>query len=172
MGLFRQRQSLVPDAIRPILGYRAWVRGGGANGLSLESVYKPARWPLRGPLEAECLRSPRGMDPTRYARHGPRIPHEGCGCGIYGLFIPTATQVSRQVAASRLREAMLSNFTDLPGHYILGVAAGWGRVVLGTAGWRAEMARPVCLFHPPPASPIADDEVRQIAAAYEVPVLE
>jgi hypothetical protein len=53
---------------------------------------------------------------------------------------------------------------------VFGVAEAWGRVLLGTHGWRAEFSRPLALYVPQEATlPFTDEHA--IAARYRIPIL-
>ena len=122
-----ERYLRVPDGIEPVVGARAWRIDPG--GRRLLAATRDVAWPLGGPLRAACLSS---LDEG----HG-RVPDPRCGCGVWALADPS----------------------DLPpelgynGAFVYGIAELWGRVVVGTRGWRGEFARPVALMRALPPLP-------------------
>jgi hypothetical protein len=117
----------VPDAIGPVVGWRAWLvdaatlKVGQPPTVCLNSVAFNCRWPARSALSASC------HDPVKRCA---RPPANNCRCGIYAVHAPK--QVFQSV---RFR-----------GPLIVGQVSLWGRVVVGKRGWRAQYAYPKRLF--------------------------
>jgi len=127
--------------VGPIRGYRWWrVTPDGW----LESPwYSHTRW-LPDRNLAEC-RSPgrRLMRRGWRKRHPSGVPGRGCGCGFYGLHrVPEPDDCS-----GKLWEMDPTTWSGAKG-FIFGVIAAWGRVLVGTEGWRAERGHPVALYVP------------------------
>jgi hypothetical protein len=109
----------VPDAVEPIIGWRAWALiGGGGSGPRLSSIGYPCMWLPGEALAAECLRVSRCMP----------MPGEECDCGVHAL---------------NDLDAVIENIPrPLWPPLVLGRVALWGRVIAGSRGWRAEFAYP------------------------------
>jgi hypothetical protein len=128
-----------PDAIEPVVGWRAWRVARGADGLVLVSAVYDEVWPAGEELVALC-----------HKRRECQAPAPGCTCGIYagGALEAEKHRVGRDERG------------------ILGRAVGevalWGRVVEGRYGWRAERAYPVRLW-------VRDPELVDGLARYGVP---
>jgi hypothetical protein len=141
----------VPDAIEPLVGYREWHAWTGVDGKPiLLSLYRPSIWPYAEPMSAKCLKNDLGLwmrEPV--GEH--RSPDPACQCGVYAHRHPQFEPCS----------------TATPHRYVSGVVIGWGRYILGTKGWRTEVARPVALL----ASPGTDAWVEQAADLYRVDVI-
>jgi hypothetical protein len=113
----------VPDAATPIIGWRAWVlvpRSGARPKIS--SIGYPLVWLPRESIQAQCLIR-RACSPA---------PGEHCDCGIHAL---------RTVEAV-LKDVPKPLFPPL----VLGRVSLWGRVVVGTRGWRGQFAYPANLI--------------------------
>jgi hypothetical protein len=113
----------VPDFAEPILGWRAWVLVPGTGKRPrLSSVGYPYVWPPGKVMLAECARR-RACMPA---------PGEDCNCGLHAL---------------NSLEAVLEDVPrPLWPPLVLGRASLWGRVVVGTRGWRAQFAYPKSLI--------------------------
>jgi hypothetical protein len=100
-----------------------------------------------------------------------RVPHPrgcpatACECGFYALH--TLPQLN-----DGLDRSIWEIDTNTSGGrhgLVLGVVAGYGRVLIGTAGWRSHFGRILALY----AGPTVTNHTRELgaaAAAYEVPV--
>lgn len=142
----------VPDAIAPESGYRTWAVGLGR----LWSVQGPGRirWPRSQPLRASCLKhGPLGLFRSRPPEHP--APDRLCTCGIYGVFDPWNIETRAPRG---------------PWTLVAGRVEGWGRVVIGTRGFRAALARPVDLFAEPWWDECTAHTVAGVAGAYGVPL--
>ena len=125
-----------PDAIEPLVGWRAWVvrpskADHASDSLLLHSVAYTAEWPAGVPLHAHC----------RLPRNACReTPGTGCRCGIYALHQP----VDAYRYIRNPRRVISGTFSGVP--IVLGEVALWGRVVVGVLGWRGEYGYPRRLF--------------------------
>ena len=147
-------------------GYRWWRASAG--GLLQSPWYGRGTWdPRRN--EAICLVTSR---PRRWLRRQPPADHTrglpvaGCDCGFYGLHEPPSD-------ASRLEQQVFPWQTNPHlsgvGELVFGVAEAWGRVLIGTHGWRAQYCRPIALYVPATARiPIREREA--LVARYDVPL--
>lgn len=139
-----------------------YVTGARAFGIDddgfLTGVMFPQRWP-QGVIEAQCWRvkapgceheRPVVKQWTGQAACGcDALPdpcgkspgHPRCLCGLYGYFDSSSTY------ASPVR--------------VSGVVAGWGRVLLGTRGFRAAKAAVLAIYLPPPTGPSVVDALRK-----------
>ena len=73
MSSLEYGDSVAPDLMVPLVGFRQWRMTDGA----LASVYDGAQWP-EGRLTARC---DRGHTPDR-------VPAEDCSCGVYAYYDP------------------------------------------------------------------------------------
>jgi hypothetical protein len=97
--------------------------------------------------------------------HPRGCPATACECGFYGLH--TLPQLNDGVDRSIWE--IDTNTSGGRHRLVLGVVAGYGRVLVGTAGWRAHFGRILALF----AGPTVTNHTRELgaaAAAYAVPV--
>jgi len=145
----RVSDTIVPDGVVPLVGYREWALHRDASGApSLRSLFHPTLWPGGQALSAVCLRPL--IWHGRMGMNHRSVPDAVCECGIYAF---------RRPDFDTLRGAK--------GPKVRGVVRGWGRYVLGTAGWRSELAA---------VSAILEDEddpsaSRELARRYGVPLL-
>lgn len=144
----------VPDAITPVEGYRAW--GLGLGRLWSMRAPTPTPWPTSGPLRARCLKDRNPLvgraEPVAGCHYAPS---PGCSCGVYAAWEPWELE---------------SISLGPPFVLVVGRVWGWGRVVLGTRGWRAEYVQPVELFVAPWWSETTKAHVRRVADAYALPL--
>lgn len=157
----------VPDAIEPLLGYRGWLTRDNA----LLSVYPDIReviWPTQ-PLKATCLPPPnstrRDERPDRRLFDVPPhdFPVKSCTCGIYALH--EYPQVWEQYEGAP-RKAM-KPWGSAP---ITGVVKGWGHIVTGDKGFRAEFAYPVALVERP-RSRAWQEIIKRLAGKYDLEIV-
>jgi hypothetical protein len=148
MSVSRAPEALVPDAAEPVTGWRGWMavsRGKGEVGLS--SIGYPLPWPPRKPWRASCMAARRPC---------PSSPGGGCGCGIHAL--------------ASLDEVLRHLPHPLWPPLVVGTVSLWGRVVVGTKGWRAEYAYPRRLILLQRGRS-AQSKAVALERAYDVPVL-
>jgi hypothetical protein len=153
----------VEPIVGSVRGFRWWRLSGAAQLLS----------PWRGPVswkagenEAACL-ARRGMFGWRTSRtpHPQGCPATACECGFYGLHSLPELNEDLDRAIWEIDTATSGGHHGL----VLGVAAGYGRVLIGTQGWRARFGRILALY----AGPTVTDHTREMgatAAAYRVPL--
>jgi hypothetical protein len=154
-----------PDVAGVVAGWKAL----SIRGRLLHSPQQNTLWPPREPLLAECSDVRRwlvfagGRAPQ--LEEEPPAPHASpdadCGCGIYAVAdsVRTASYLWPPPYGWQLE-------TDAT---VLAQVEGWGTIVPGDHGWRAEKARVVALTYVGHATPEVIDE---IAAVYRVPVLD
>jgi hypothetical protein len=146
----------IPDAITPVVGYRGWSVGMGR----LWSPRGPARvpWPMRGPLRARCLKdgAPNPFHPEIKPAERHDAPQPDCSCGVYAAREPWDIEAS---------------WVTPPWRVVWGKVHGWGRVVLGRTGWRAELVRPVELFADPSWNAATRYQMNAVAKTYGLPLL-
>lgn len=146
-----------------VRGFRWWRLSGDAELLS--PWRGPVRW-RRGENEASCL-GRRGMLgwKTSRAPHPRGCPATGCECGFYALHSLPARRDDPDRAIWEIDTATSGGRHRL----VLGIVAGSGRVLIGTAGWRARFCRILALF----AGPTVTDQTREMgiaATGYGVPL--
>ncbi len=164
MGMADEKWE-VPDSIEPLVGYRAFACHGGNI---LKSVYREYEW-IPGENQALCIphtptiwmggRIPGNVPPKD---HSPGVVDEKCHCGFWAL-------------------DSLDRFNSIMGgpvnpSSIWGRVLGYGRVAIGTQGWRAEKAKIIALYLRPSQHLIFkmhDDPSRleRVADQYNVPVV-
>jgi hypothetical protein len=113
------------------------------RGLRLWSVLHDVAWEPRRPFVAACGNS-----------HG--VPDADCECGVYAVHSPS---VAARYLTGRNDPCVIGR--------VLGVAALWGLVLEGTAGWRASSAYPLRLWVP---DGVRAEEMASALAAYGVPI--
>lgn len=153
----------VVPIVGSVRGFRWWRLSGDADLLS----------PWRGPVcwrpgenEASCL-ARRGMFGWKVAKtpHPRGCPAAGCECGFYALHSLPEMNDGLDRAIWEIETATSGGRHGL----VLGVVAGYGRVLIGTEGWRARFGRILALF----AGPTVTNHTREMgvaAAAYRVPL--
>ena len=145
----------IPDAITPVVGYRGWSVGMGR----LWSPRGPSRvrWPRRGALRARCLKhgDPNPFHPAMKPTDRHDAPQPDCSCGIYAMREPWDIEAVPVTP---------------PWGVVIGRVDGWGRVVLGRKGWRAELVRPVELFADPSWNEPTRSEMNAVAKMYGLPL--
>jgi hypothetical protein len=142
----------IPDRIAPVVGYRSWAIGLGR----LWSVHGPGRtpWPRSRPLRATCLKLTEPSFTTRAPLHA--APESGCDCGIYGAFEPWDITLRQP---------------RLPWTLVTGRVEVWGRVMVGSRGFRSEIARPLELFAESWWDERTKRSIALIAKSYGVPLI-
>jgi hypothetical protein len=140
-----------PDGIEPVLAARLWVLR--EDDLTLRSLVKPVIWPPDSPLHAQC----KAPDELRTDDHP--APGEACFCGVWALRSPHGLELVDWPALEK-------------GWRVGGITKLWGRVVVGTKGWRAEWARPAALVVPGRRRSIPVDLARSVASRYGIHVLD
>ena len=132
------QRELVVGSLR---GFRWWRLD--PNGCLSSPWRGRQRW-LPGTNEASCLFRKR-ITRWRASKkpHPYGAPARECECGFYGLHAvpPTRTHPARFGW-----EIGVESSGDRRHGLIFGVAAADGRVLIGTDGWRAQVARPLALL--------------------------
>lgn len=147
-----------------VRGYRWWRLGATLD------LYSPWRGPIRwdpGENEAICL-GRRGMFGWKSAKspHPRGCPEAGCECGFYGLHtIPELND-----APGRSIWEIDADSSGGRHGLVLGVAEGYGRVLVGTAGWRARFGRILALFSISERQDVHRPPLCDVAVRYEVPL--
>lgn len=146
-----------------VRGFRWWRIGDSGDLLS------PWRGPIRwdpGENEAACL-ARRGMLGWRMARapHPKGCPATGCECGFYALHSLPELNDGHDNAIWEIDATTSGGRHGL----VLGVSEGYGRMLIGTAGFRARFARVLALFAGPGVRNRAS-ELRSTASTYGVPL--
>lgn len=169
-------RDLVVGAFR---GYRWWRLLPGGH---LQSPwYGRATWDADA-NEAICLVTNR---PRRWLRRHPPLDHTsgipvaGCDCGFYALHdVPReANRLEQQVFPWQTNPHMSGT-----GELVFGIAEAWGRVLIGTHGWRAQYTRAVAVYLPRAVTfhregdrerrGIPEQERLAISLRYGIPVVE
>ena len=148
-----------PDAIEPVVGWRAWIAQPShadrpCDSWALHSVAYAMGWLAGEPLRAQC-RLPRGACRD--------IPGPRCHCGIYAVH----DAVAAYNYIRNPRRVISGTFSGVP--IVLGEVALWGRVVVGQLGWRGEFGYPRRLFVLAGSGP-DDVAVAKQLGDYRVPV--
>jgi hypothetical protein len=153
----------VVPLVGSIRGFRWWRVGEAADLLS------PWRGPVRwgpGENEAACL-ARRGFFGWKMGRtpHPRGCPASDCECGFYALHSLPELNDGADKSIWEI-DALTSGGRH---GLVLGITEGYGRVLIGTAGWRARFARVLALF----AGCTTGDRTRDIRIAangYAVPL--
>ncbi len=158
-----------PDLVGEIRAWRVWLiapddRDGEP---ALWSYYAAVCWRPGEVLRAECRRDRDQMFSSMGASHpGEAAPAKGCVCGIYGVADPTRSDIQQYLY--HVGWSRLGSTVSLEGIVtVLGRVGLWGRVRVGTSGWRAEYARPLGLV----LGERNRELVRAVAERYEVPTI-
>lgn len=151
----------IPDGITPLVGYRGWLVRGDA----LLSCYREVEWPV-GTIQSECIRPLHGeskgvlpIPPKHYWS-----PHLGCTCGIYALH--TYPQVWEEFEGERK-----ATTKPWPHEAVTGVIQGWGRMVVGDKGWRAQYAKPVAIVSRPKSRKLSP-VIERLADRYGLEIVD
>jgi hypothetical protein len=147
-----------------IRGYRWWRIGATPD------LYSPWRGPVRwnpGENEAGCLgrRTMFGWRSSK-APHPRGAPEVACECGFYGLH--SIPELNDEPGRS-IWELDADSSGGRHG-LVLGVVEGYGRVLFGTAGWRARFGRILALYAVTEALDVRRPPLEEVAARYGVPL--
>lgn len=124
----------IPDGITPLVGIRGWRYKDG----KLWSCYRDVEWPVGSPLNSECIHPLafpyiEGGHKEKSKQHAP--PTRTCTCGIYAL--------------NEWEPSNPKSVRPWPSDAITGLIHGWGHIVLGSKGFRAQYAKPIALVSRP-----------------------
>lgn len=110
--------SAAPDAIEPVIGWRAWALAQTPAGEPelRPIIYSGETWPAREVARATC---------PPHARSGHRAPEADCSCGLYAVD-----------GLDRLPAVTGRDVT------VIGSVALWGTMVEHDSGFRAELGYP------------------------------
>ena len=110
--------AAVPDAIEPVIGWRAWALAQTPAGEPelRPIIYSGETWPAREVARATC---------PPHARSGHRAPDPDCTCGLYAVD-----------GLDRLPAVTGRDVT------VIGSVALWGTMVEHDSGFRAELGYP------------------------------
>lgn len=147
-----------------VRGYRWWRLG---TALDLSSPWRgPIRW-IPGENEAACLARRRPIVGWKRSRapHPRGSPEVACECGFYALHtIPEMNE-------SPGRSIWEIDACSSGGRHglVLGVVEGYGRVLIGSKGWRAHFGRILALYSGSEVHDVHRPPVSEVAARYHVP---
>jgi hypothetical protein len=135
----------IPDGITPLVGYRGWLVKDDALWSAFPSI-RTVEWPVGKPLHSECL------PPQRYSQNDDRrvanapkhywAPHIKCTCGIYALHGYPKLWEQREGERKKTPKPW-------PGEAVTGMVHGWGHIIVGDKGFRAQYAKPIALISRP-----------------------
>jgi hypothetical protein len=127
----------VPDGIERMVGYRGWL----VKDDKLLSCYRQVEWPQTGYLTAECISPTFGAINDRGGSLAPPRKHwnpiKECTCGIYAL-----SEFPEEWGGGNRKDTVVKPW---PNEAVVGVIEGWGHMVVGDRGFRAQYAKPVAL---------------------------
>ena len=102
-------------------------------------------------------------------RHADGVPAHGCSCGFYALHrVPE--QVGEEPDPEKPWLLDPQGWSGLGASVVFGVAEAWGRVLIGTEGWRSRFSRVLALFVPQASDLWSSDRLRLLSERYGVPV--
>lgn len=151
-------ESVAPLVPQWFTGYRSWDVSRDDNGSCLQSVTFPYVW-RDGINEAQCLARPKLRNGCREALHPDTYTHVTdcyepdtcsgvtleCGCGFWHYDSPTHWYKN---AGGGFR--WITGRQSAPGRpWVSGIVHGFGRMVVGTQGFRAGQAVIAALVMPP-----------------------
>lgn len=139
-----------PDYVTPFIGWRSWNLDVNGEKLSLRSVYYWTLWPAREALVAIC----RHTFGHKFVHEAPLEDHT---CGIHALGTRDAIAAWARVQKSP----------------VVGTVKLWGRMVVGTMGYRAQYAYPSELWiqeKPGHLSLEVPEIVEALQATYGIPI--
>jgi len=145
----------IPDGITPLVGIRGWRYKNGR----LWSCYRDVEWPVNSHLISDCIH-PTMYDvgvtkkPKRSNRHSP--PTKTCTCGIYAL--------------NEWEPSHPKKLRPWPSDSITGLILGWGHIVIGSKGFRAQYAKPIALVSRPRSTKLSEI-IEELAHAYGIEII-
>jgi len=138
--------EVAPDAVEPILAWRAWrvIDFGGQPRLQSmnDLIWQPGKV-----MEAVCKPSKGKHDP----------PDERCTCGFY------AARDRSHLTSMSYHIYDLESKKDV---VVIGQVSMWGRVIPGSQGWKSQFAKPMSVIVPPSRW----RHVKPIQETYKLPV--
>ncbi len=102
-------------------------------------------------------------------RHADGVPAPGCTCGFYALHrVPV--QLGNEPDPERPWLLDPEGWSGLGSTVVFGVAEAWGRVLIGTEGWRSRYSRALALFVPTASELSGSERMRLVLERYGIPV--
>lgn len=135
--------------IGEVFGFRVW---SAFQEPERQGVLLPAFYPVPYPWARENNRALCAAGADHPA------PDARCSCGFWGVYNP-----------AQVIPACYDRAVESPGPLSFGVPGlvkGWGRVVIGDRGWRAQYAKPVALLRPPESVYFLRPSVEAAARSY------
>lgn len=181
------KASDIPDGIEPILAWRNWRLRGYPDHPHIVSNYNNALWVPKKPTVALCAldgysrqanllhhslmsRGHTGYPPPTDHKKGPVL---GCSCGLYGLQGPEWAGRSAHTYMGKYRRVAGEQpiIQEIPAT-IYGCVAFWGRIIVGTTGYRAQYGYPKALYIATTEQPSKAQEALacKLAMLYGIPV--
>jgi hypothetical protein len=102
-------------------------------------------------------------------RHTDGVPAPGCTCGFYALHrVPMQNGTEPDPERPWLLDP--EGWSGLGAAVVFGVAEAWGRVLIGTEGWRSRYSRALALFVPNASDLSGSERMRLLSERYRIPV--
>ena len=102
-------------------------------------------------------------------RHAGGVPAPGCSCGFYALHrVPEQGGTEPDPERPWLLDP--EGWSGLGERVVFGVAEAWGRVLIGTEGWRSRYSRAIALYVPPTSELWNSDRLRLVSDRYGLPI--
>lgn len=133
--------------IEPTVGVRSWR--WDASRKRLISLMNEIVWEPGEPLKATCSKAHATPAPGSVAAAAHDVPVKACTCGVYA--VKTLEHLRAQ---------------DYHNDGVLGLVQLWGRMLVGTKGYRAANAYPLKLYVPHLIWEVAEDGLKE----YGVPI--
>lgn len=172
---------MIPDAIEPVIGYRCWaLEGGYLKPTNSDFIWQPGEnqaicYAQRGEFNKKVWKNVDGeLRIVKLNTHG-LIPEASCNCGFWVLKTPQ--DLLDRMIAPKPRDDVYSVMATYWGprtsaQFVIGQVRGWGRVLPGENGWRAEYAAVDSIIQVKHRKNVVSDErLEAVAALYEVPVV-
>ena len=102
-------------------------------------------------------------------RHTGGVPAPGCSCGFYALHrVPEQGGIDPDPERPWLLDP--EGWSGLGAQVVFGVAEAWGRVLIGTEGWRSRYSRAIALYVPQGSELWTSDRLRLVTERYGIPI--
>jgi hypothetical protein len=102
-------------------------------------------------------------------RHSGGVPAQDCSCGFYALHTMPA-QPGDEPDPDRPWLLDPDDWSGKGASVVFGVSEAWGRVLIGTQGWRARYSRAIALYVPSGSELWESDRLRRVGERYGIPV--
>ena len=97
------------------------------------------------------------------------MPAPGCSCGFYALHrVPEQAGTDPDPERPWLLDP--EGWSGLGERVVFGVAEAWGRVLIGTEGWRSRYSRASALYVPQASDLWNSDRLRLVTERYGIPI--